>query len=295
MRSESEGKILEILKWLWDCVAEPVLSATGLLSGSEPSRIWWCPVGLMSFLPIHAAGYHLDNSQGPKRTVIDRVISAYTSTIKALSQARRKSAPSHAAKVLVVAMPTTPKYENLPLANDEAYGIKRILKRSSKREKKSIDVVVQSSITAQQLRQEILDKVIVHRVCHAIAETDASKSRLLLREGNLSVAQISQMKLEKVALAYLSACSTAYSSDALLDDESITLTSAFQVAGFPRVVGSLWDTVDSVSYCLAMRFYEKLDNDTSRSAASLREAIIKQREFGPDTPSLWAAFTYWGD
>ena len=279
-RSYCEEKISNILKWLWDYVADPILSSFP----SELSRIWWCPTGLMSFLPIHAAG-------DSKHSVIDRVISTYTSSVKALRYARKRPAPSHVDSVLIAVMPTTPRYEHLPLANDEAYGIKRILKRS----KKSIRVVIESSITPQELSQKMPDKVIVHLICHALAETDASKSRLLLRDGNLAVAQISQMQLDKVALAYLSACSTANSSDSLLGDESLTLTSAFQVAGFPRVLGSLWNTVDHVSYSVAMQFYEELNNDTTKSANALHKAILQQRKLASSTPSLWAAFIYLGD
>ncbi|MGO4424000.1 hypothetical protein AB4Z54_36250 [Streptomyces sp. MCAF7] len=58
-------EILDVLEWLWDVVAEPVLTRVGHTScpaADEPwPRLWWCPVGIMAFLPLHAAGYHAEH------------------------------------------------------------------------------------------------------------------------------------------------------------------------------------------------------------------------------------------
>ena len=54
--------MLDVLDWLWDAVAEPVLAVlgrTGPPSDGEPGpRVWWCPTGPLTVLPIHAAGHH---------------------------------------------------------------------------------------------------------------------------------------------------------------------------------------------------------------------------------------------
>ena len=65
-----ETTIKDILSWLWDALAEPVLAALGYLgtppgsapmaAGADPPRVWWCPVGALAQLPIHAAGHHED-------------------------------------------------------------------------------------------------------------------------------------------------------------------------------------------------------------------------------------------
>ena len=292
LRSENEDRISIILKWLWDCVAEPILSVVPFQSDIELPRIWWCPTGLMSFLPIHAAGYHFENS---KRTVIDRAVSSYTATLKALEYARKKTSLSQDdnIRVLIAIMPITPGYESLPSANNEAYGIKKVTRRWST--KRKVQISIETSITVQKLGEELPNQTIVHLICHAVTEGVASKSRLLLRDGYLTVAQIARMKLEQVGLAYLSACSSAYSSDTLLDDESITLASAFQVAGYPRVVGTLWNTVDDIACTVALTFYETLENDLTKSAESLHRAILNQRIQAPNEPSLWAAFICVGD
>ena len=54
--------ILDVLAWLWDALAEPVLTTLGYdttpKAGAPWPRIWWCPIGPLTVLPIHAAGHH---------------------------------------------------------------------------------------------------------------------------------------------------------------------------------------------------------------------------------------------
>src|ERR1700737_115686 len=67
--------VRKILDWLWDVAIEPVLKELGFTqtpAGDWP-HIMWVPVGLLSLFPIHAAGQ-----------TIDRVISSYTPTLRAL-------------------------------------------------------------------------------------------------------------------------------------------------------------------------------------------------------------------
>ena len=116
-RIGAQASVREILAWLWDTVAEPVLHALGHTSGPTPGspwpRVWWVPGGLLGLLPLHAAG-HLTHPPDPKmRTVMDRVISSYTPTIRALQYARQHTpsptgVPDTAGQTLIIAMPTTP-------------------------------------------------------------------------------------------------------------------------------------------------------------------------------------------
>src|ERR1017187_7056112 len=70
-----------ILGWLWTAVARPVLDALNLnerpdLTGQDAApghRLWWCPTGVLSLLPVHAAGLY-----GPEHAAVpERVISSY--------------------------------------------------------------------------------------------------------------------------------------------------------------------------------------------------------------------------
>lgn len=75
-----EREIFSVLEWLWDAIVEPVLSRLGYSkradNDSNLPNVWWCSTGLLSFLPIHAAGYYNGSSS---QSAMDCVISAYTS------------------------------------------------------------------------------------------------------------------------------------------------------------------------------------------------------------------------
>ena len=110
-----------VLGWLWDAVAEPVLDALGLREPPEPGgpcpRIWWSPTGVLNSFPLHAAGHH----DLPGASVLDRVVSSYTPTIRALLFSRSRT--RHAAqerRVLAVAMPETPGHSPLTATVAEA-------------------------------------------------------------------------------------------------------------------------------------------------------------------------------
>ena len=86
----AERAMLEMLAWLWDTVTEPVLDALGYTSSAGPAgpRLWWYPAGGMAAVPLHAAGHHAEAGQPHARTVLDRVVSSYTVSLRALGRAR---------------------------------------------------------------------------------------------------------------------------------------------------------------------------------------------------------------
>ena len=58
--------------WMWDTIAEPVLDALGYTeapAGDEAKwpRIWWCPTGPLTILPLHTAGRARRSRRRPRR------------------------------------------------------------------------------------------------------------------------------------------------------------------------------------------------------------------------------------
>jgi hypothetical protein len=111
------------LQWLWSAAAEPILQALGYHqspSDDDWSRVWWIPTGVLSHFPIHAAGFH---TKGSTKTVLDRVMSSYASSIKSLVYGRRHTIrrPAEPAleHALLVAMQDTPGCSPLPFATKE--------------------------------------------------------------------------------------------------------------------------------------------------------------------------------
>ena len=92
-RAAAEQQLRDTLGWLWETLAGPVLDRLGITGpprdGQPWPRLWWCVSGLLSFLPVHAAGHHRTWADAAPATVIDRVISSYTPTLRALIHARR--------------------------------------------------------------------------------------------------------------------------------------------------------------------------------------------------------------
>ncbi|QGI70367.1 hypothetical protein CEK26_002700 [Fusarium fujikuroi] len=283
----------QTLEWLWDAVMSPILSMLGF-TGPPPTdawpHVWWIPTGPLVQLPLHAAGYH--RQQGSK-AVLDRVISSYGSSIRNIIRGRRDSSQSPGSdQALLVAMEHTPGHDTLTFANGEV---------------KLIDGIVHSmkleSIIPTRTKEEVIrylpDCKIFHFAGHGLAHTeDPSKSCLLLedwKENSLKVSDLLDMNLRQRSpfLAYLSACGTGQIKDETSFDENINLISAFQIAGFRHVIGTLWNVQDDISVEMAqMTYQELLDSDISdesicrglhRATRELRRRWIEKHETSKST------------
>jgi CHAT domain-containing protein len=141
----------------------------------------------------------------------------------------------------------------------------------------------------------------VHFACHGYSDLDSpSNSHLLVQDhGNqpLTVLDITRLDLREAELAFLSACHTARTR-ATLPDEAIHISSAFQLAGYPHVIGTLWSINDSVAVRVADRFYDHLTIDNIRnvakSAYALHHAVQELRAKTLDAPLFWAAYIHGG-
>jgi tetratricopeptide (TPR) repeat protein len=317
-RIAAQRTLRQTLEWLWEAAAEPALSALAALGEAIPPaqdgeplpRVWWAPGGLLGLLPLHAAGFHTEPEHAPRRrTVLDRVISSYTPTVRALRHARRhRPQAADGARSLIVAMPTTPGHGPLPHVPEEARRIQSLLPRPMQLTgpasgSTSFAPNTDTATTAAVLAR-LPECTIAHFACHGASNrTDPSQSRLLLHDHAttpLTVAALAQVNLERAQLAYLSACSTANPGNDELLDEVIHLTSAFQLAGFPHVIGTLWPIDDRIAAEVAESFYTHLTTgppeslDPNQAAAALHHTIRALRDRYPATPSVWAAYLHAG-
>ncbi|KAF8248569.1 hypothetical protein K440DRAFT_468026, partial [Wilcoxina mikolae CBS 423.85] len=250
-RSPTKDQMLDLLKWLWDVMAGPVLDQLGFREAvtteeSQWPRVCWIPTGSLCALPIHAAGYH---DEVGSRTVLDRVISSYSPSIKALLYGRRNTAqrnPNRGRaydKTVLVSMRTTPGCGGLAFAGEET---------------KVLNNLLPSSIPRMTLhephKQDVLTALdgcsVFHFAGHGLSDpSDPSMSTLLLDDWQtdpLTVKDLVAMKFHQnpPLLAYLSACWTADNKDMELLNEGIHLMGACQLAGFRHVIGSLWEVSD---------------------------------------------------
>ncbi|MFF1904323.1 CHAT domain-containing protein [Kitasatospora sp. NPDC058218] len=292
----AQQTVRAVLAWAWDHVAGPVLARLGLLDeppGDDWPRLWWSPGGALAALPLHAAGHH-----DGRRAVVDRVISSYTPTVRALAYARARAAdPSPPGRLLVVTQPETPGARPLHGARREVAKLVNLL---------PFDLITGEDATTLRILRELPEFSYVHFACHGVSDPDdPSHAQLLVHDHQrhpLTAHRVSRLDLPRARLAVLSACVTARASKRLAD-EFVHITSAFQVAGYPHVIGTLWQVHDAVSVRVTGSFYRFLRRgrpselpglDAERSAAALHHAVRECREAFHDVPSLWAAYVHSG-
>ncbi|HVR94967.1 MAG TPA: CHAT domain-containing protein, partial [Thermoanaerobaculia bacterium] len=137
----------------------------------------------------------------------------------------------------------------------------------------------------------------IHFGVHSIMDLrDPMRSMLLLAPsgsdlGALYAEEICEMRLDNTDLVVLAACSTT-GQLSLGNELGMGLARAFQAAGVPIVVASLWDIEDQASAKLFREFYRQL-RAGAEPASALRAAQLNLLENGDAferTPEAWAAF-----
>lgn len=296
-------RLSEELLSLWTNAVRPVLDHLQVLdhgaSTGKLPRVWWVGGGLMGAIPLHAAG---DHTPGSRENTISHVISSYVPSLKALQfiQSQPEGSFNNASskqEILIVSMPDTPgQYQPLNVSEEVA-----MIQRSSAS-------WAATSTLIRPDRQSVVDALgsctIAHFACHAIADNlQPAKSSLILGcnvEERLTLEDLDLFNHRKAQMAYLSACSTAEVKVRNLLDESIHLASAFQLAGFSHVIGTLWGADDDAAVQIAKGFYEGLQqyrNDGRDSVArALHGSILSYRNQGKQSLAIlkWAPFIHLG-
>ncbi|MBA6434600.1 CHAT domain-containing protein [Streptomyces sp. GMR22] len=295
-RAAAQDRMARTLGWLWDTVAGPVLDAVGITGtprgGESWPRLWWCPSGLLSFLPLHAAGHHDTASDAVPRTVLDRVVCSVTPTLRTFAHSRRAadSPPPRAGRAVVVAMPKTPGgYADLSGAEAET----AVLRRHFPGE---VDVRTGTAATRDAVLDALTGARWAHFACHGHSDlADPSAGRLVLADHHnrpLTVVDLARLRMDDAELAFLSACSTARPSG-WLADEAIHVASAFQLAGYRHVIGTLWRIGDWQAVDVADLVYSAIA-DGAGVAEAVHSATRRMRDRWPDDPSAWASHIHVG-
>ncbi|GAB3970101.1 hypothetical protein GCM10029978_042760 [Actinoallomurus acanthiterrae] len=279
-----------VARRLWDTAAAPLLEALSPHLGAD-RRVWWCPTGALSAIPLHLAGHH-DREDG--RAVMDHVVSSYTPSLGALLDARQRAETQarrvgHRPAVLAVSLRETRCRRNdgrdwtmLPGAEAEAH---RVTTRFP-------DAVwlAEDGATLAGVKAALPTCDWAHFACHG------DEDGLVLRDGRLGLDELSDLELDG-EIAFLSACDMAV-PDPLAWDEALHPAAALHVRGFSRVVAALWPTRDEDGTEVAEAFYEELRNgpgyDAGRSAFALHAAQQRLRAEYPKDPGRWAPFVHLG-
>ncbi len=283
-----EHRLDHLLGLLWDTVAGPVLDRLGMTArlGQEAAgpRLWWCPSGLLSFLPLHAAGHHATRADACPRTVMDRVVSSYIPTIAMLEHARR--APARPGGSMLIVAPGTVGTGGL-MTEPAATG-----------EHADATVLAGAAATPDAVLSALPAHGRVHFACHAANDLNDPSTGFLELYGqeHLAVATVAALRLDNAEFAFLAACST-YQGGTTLADEAIHLGGAFRLAGYQHVVATLWPIKDSLTAAEITRAVHQGiagPAGTAATAACLHQATRQQRDRVHRAPSLWAPYVHSG-
>ncbi|MGW7291773.1 CHAT domain-containing protein [Streptomyces xiamenensis] len=298
-----ESELLRHLDWLWERIGRPVLAELGMLSSArcpeaELPRLWWCPIGVAAFLPLHAAGRYGTADEDTGAAVMDHVVSSYTSTVHALRPAGRGGETGTGSmplgsrrRLLVVEVSRAPGARELPGARFEARRLAEIVPGAT-------------SLSGPEATREAVFKTLpehgmTHFACHATTDPRSpSLSHLLLHDhasAPVTAIDLSALSVPAGELAFLSACETARSSQRLAD-EAVHIATAFQLVGYRHVIGTLWRVADSAAGRIADDFYTALPAslDPGHAARCLHRAVRSLRRDAPHRPSRWAAHIHLG-
>ncbi|KIJ34190.1 hypothetical protein M422DRAFT_182363, partial [Sphaerobolus stellatus SS14] len=289
-----------ILAELWEGVVRPVLEALALMDPSlrVKPRLWWCPTGLFSFLPLHAAGlYHADASPGSKLS--DFVISSYIPTLSALVDRVSPIPPPGPPKLLAIAQSSSAGQQKLPGTADEIKYIKAAIEQSKAL---TLMTLVEENATLKNVVSELKTATWVHFACHGVQNPDHPTESALLLAGKdrLTLAMLTSLEITHGGLAFLSACQTA-KGDEKLSDEAVHLSAGMLATGFGGVIATMWSVGDQVAPQVARDVYKYLKEsgmDVCEAAHALHLAVENTRNNmqGEDDAAFisWVSFIHMG-
>ncbi len=283
--STPQKNMKTILKVLWERVVQPIASAlTNDVKLEQGSRIWWCPTGAATLLPLHAAGDYGKRGQ----TLPDQFISSYTATLTSLIRARAHLSPGVMVTqdLLILGQSQDP---TLPAASTEIKAIQRIVKNASLLD--GVDATSDSSVRSMTQHSW------VHLVCHgSVDERRPFGSHFSLSDGSLTILDIARQNIPDAYSAFLSACHSA-EGNRERPDEALHLTAGMQFAGFRSVVGTLWAVHDDDGPVVAEIFYSNLlgsgPKQTHSPAVALHRAVNELRKRKVPV-TRWACFVHYG-
>ena len=293
--------VFDVLEWLWRVIAEPVLEVLRHtdppLGGTGFPRVWWCPTGPLTVLPLHAAGRYSRTAgtpANPGETVHGRVISSYTPTLTALRRTREATpAAAGAVRQLVVGMPTTAGQDPLPAVPAELEVLAGYFPPPH-----AARHLVAEDATQRAVMEALPDYPWVHFACHATQDQGRpTDSAFALWDGPLTLESLTTLRTHPAELAFLSACQTA-AATTQLPDEAVHLAAAMQLLGYRHVIATLWAIADTPTPDVARAVYGKLTQaghpDVSHAAEATHHAVESIRNAYPANPLLWAPYIHIG-
>jgi CHAT domain-containing protein len=260
-RDRDRAKIAAAARRLW--TAGIGMLAAGLPAGALVTLI---PMGLLSLLPLHAAGGPAAPGQAPEdwEFFADRVTVRYAPNARTLLSTRHRAGALAQVPLtlLAVAAPDADQQASLPYTVREVTEIARRWTQPK--------LITDGASAA--LAELSGDDTVWHLACHCSTVPDhILDSALLLSHAQVTLREILAMPSVPRRLAVLSACNT-HVSGTELPDEAMGLPAGLLHAGFAGVIASHWAVSDQSTAFLMIRFHDLWHGQGLPPAVALAEA-----------------------
>jgi CHAT domain-containing protein len=254
-----------VLRWLWE---NGIKELTGLPTNQPITLI---PVGLLTMLPVHAAGGPAAAGARPADWAFlrDRPTVRYAPNARMLrrSEARAQELRGRPHALLAVDAPTGDPFHELPLTRRE---VDEVAKRW-----RAAGGVVSTVHDAHRVDvwPAFEHHSVWHFACHCLAEVDDIMESALILEGGdrVTLAQLFAIPDARRRLAVLSACQS-HQSSIDLPNEALGLPGGLMQIGFAGVVASHWSVPDRSATFLMARFYDHWQRDGMQPIDALATA-----------------------
>ena len=286
-----EDALRSVLKELYELVGRPVIKRLNELNVPEQSRIWWCPTSALCSLPLHAMG-PIPSDADSERYFLDLYIPSYIPSLSTLIESHKPGPQTYdKPSLLLVVQPD----ENIPGALKEM----KVVQAADTQ----VTTLVSAKATPITVLERLRDHPFVHIVSHGMLEPGKPFEAAfnLYRGKRLLLLDIVRSQLPNAEFAFLSACHTAELTDKSMVDEVLHLSAAMQFCGFRSVVGTMWAMADIDGQDLAGEFYKSVFSGETqggryyeRTAAALRDAVLKLRRKRGVTLERWVNFVHYG-
>ncbi|KAJ2914619.1 hypothetical protein MD484_g5803, partial [Candolleomyces efflorescens] len=287
-----------VLGQLWTYVVQPILMNLGFSPSHDPGRIWWCPTGPLSFLPIHAAGIY-NPTYNPSVSVSDYAVSSYTPTISSLANSWERSSRAHSSPtgIALISQTNTPGLPSLPSTASEI----AFIQAQAQDHGVQTFVLAEEQATTEATIASMEQCSWIHFACHAYQDiSNPLDSGFHLHDDLLKLSTIIKGKPgtsqeSPAEFAFLSACQTS-AGDVTLSEEAVHLAAGMLAAGYSSVVATMWAIPDLYAPMVAKHFYTDIFDrengslDGSKTAYALHHAMRSLREQLGDSPYSFLAW-----
>ncbi|KAG1780599.1 CHAT domain-containing protein [Suillus placidus] len=253
--------LIVLLRAVWDEIMLPIVNVLQQdLKLKCLSRIWLCPTGAFTSIPLHAAHPFRtkEDRSGKEACLEDLYICSYTPTLSALVRSRQmmktRVPPSFVA--IGQGQPSTGKSKELLAIDSELELVQKLVPATANRPSISGDAATRAGAL-----RALQENNWVHLACHGKQDhIQPYNSHFVMRDEPITLLDIMEKDIPYAEFAFLSACHTA-AGDEETPDEVIHLAAGLQFSGFKSVIGTLWEVDDAVAKHVVEAFYENMFED----------------------------------